>query len=121
MNESIRLLDSNLGISTVMQAETPRSMPEAKPLPATALRELGLEELYGAKTTDKLLEQALCPSIGDGTVLQPAVFSNHLKESLESLKDNRNPAVRSFVSGELAPLLENESLLGAYEGLLVGG
>ena len=96
-------------------------MPEARPLPSTALREAGLEELFGAATTEKFLEQVLCPSVGDGTVLQPAEFSACLRESLGALKDNRQPEVRSFVSGELAPLIENESLLQAYAGLLIGG
>ena len=96
-------------------------MPEARPLPSTALREAGLEELFGAANTDKVLEQALCPPVGDGTILQPAVFSSCLASCLEVLKDNRQAEVRSFVSAELAPLLENDALLQAYSGLLVGG
>ncbi|MBE6442748.1 MAG: type III secretion protein [Desulfovibrio sp.] len=121
MANSIRLLDSNLGIQGVLDAQDMPRMPEARPLPSTALREAGLEELFGAATTDKFLEQALCPSVGDGSILQPAEFSAALRESLAALKDNRRPEVRSFVSAELAPLLENEALLQAYSGLLVGG
>lgn len=121
MANSIRLLDSNLGIQGVLDAQDMPRMPEARPLPSTALREAGLEELFGAATTDKLLEQALCPSVGDGSILQPAEFSAALRESLAALKDNRRPEVRSFVSAELAPLLENEALLQAYSGLLMGG
>lgn len=121
MPDPLRLLDGHVGIENVLSSlETP-NMPEARPLPSTALREAGLEELFGATNTEKMLEQALCPSVGDGTVLQPAEFSNALKNSLDVLKDNRQPDVRSFVSAELAPLLENEALLQAYSGLLVGG
>ena len=121
MPDPLRLLDGNLGIQGVLDAQDMPRMPEARPLPSTALREAGLEELFGATTTNKFLEHALCPSVGDGTVLQPAEFSACLKASLEALKDNRQPEVRSFDSGELAPLLENETLLQAYSGLLVGG
>ncbi|MCR5563086.1 MAG: type III secretion protein [Desulfovibrio sp.] len=121
MPDPLRLLDGNLGIQGVLDAQDMPRMPEARPLPSTALREAGLEELFGAATTEKFLEQVLCPSVGDGTVLQPAEFSACLRGSLGALKDNRLPEVRSFVSGELAPLIENESLLQAYAGLLIGG
>lgn len=121
MPTNIGLLDAHLGIQGVLDAQDLPSMPEARPLPSTALREAGLDTLFGARTTEKFLEQALCPSVGDGSILQPAEFSASLKASLEDLKDNRQPEVRSFVSAELAPLLENEALLQAYSGLLVGG
>lgn len=121
MSDPIRLLDGSLGIQGVLDAGDAPKMPEARPLPSTALREAGLEELFGAATTDRFLEQSLCPSVGDGSILQPAAFSDALRESLEALKDNRQPEVRSFVSAELAPLLENEALLQAYSGLLLGG
>ena len=121
MSEPLRILDGNLGIQGVLDAQGTPSMPEARPMPSTALREAGLDELFGSQTTDRFLEQALCPSVGDGTILQPAEFSTALKDTFSALKENRQPEVRSFVSGELAPLLENEALLQAYSGLLVGG
>ncbi|MBQ7457147.1 MAG: type III secretion protein [Desulfovibrio sp.] len=121
INTDIHLLDPNLGISSVQDAQEMPHMPEAQLLPSTNLREAGLEELYSAKTTDKMLEQALCPSVGDGTILQPAVFSTALRESLDVLKNVNHTDVKSFVSGELSPLIENESLLQAYSGLLIGG
>ncbi|MBQ7617962.1 MAG: type III secretion protein [Desulfovibrio sp.] len=121
MPDHLRILDSGYGIQGVLEMRDLPNIPEARPLPTTALREAGLEELFGAANTDKYLEQVLCPSVGDGTILQPAEFSNCLRGSLEALKDNDQSAVRSFVSAELAPLLENEGLLQAYAGLLVGG
>ncbi len=121
MPDPLRLLDGNLGIQSVLHSQEMPRMPEARPLPSTALHEAGLEELFSATTTDKFLEHALCPPVGDGTVLQPAEFSSCLRESLTVLKENRQPEVRSFVSGELSPLLENEALLQAYSGLLIGG
>lgn len=121
MADLVRLLDANLGIQNVLDPQDYPHMPEARPLPSTALREAGLETLYGAQTTDRLLEQALCPQVGDGSILQPAEFNSCLSDALEALKNNRQSEVRSFVSGELAPLLENAALLQAYSGLLVGG
>ena len=121
MPDISRLLDSKVGIENVLLTREMASMPEARPLPSTSLREAGLEELFGATNTDKLLEQALCPSVGDGTILQPSEFSSCLKSSLEVLQNHRQAEVRSFVSAELIPLLENEALLQAYSGLLVGG
>lgn len=121
MPDSLRLLDGHLGIQGVLDARDMPRMPEARPLPSTALREAGLEELFGTPTTNKFLEQALCPSVGDGSILQPAEFSAALKDALESLKNSTRPEVRSLLSGEIAPLLENETLMQVYTGLLVGG
>ncbi|MBQ9536456.1 MAG: type III secretion protein [Desulfovibrionaceae bacterium] len=121
MADPIRLLDANLGISGILDAQENAHIPQARPLPSTALREAGLEELFGAKTSDKYLEEALCPDVGDGTILEPATFSAAIKSSLETLKDQTHADIRSFISGELAPLTENDTLLQAYSGLLVGG
>lgn len=58
MPDPLRLLDGHVGIENVLSSlETP-NMPEARPLPSTALREAGLEELFGATNTEKMLEQA---------------------------------------------------------------
>jgi len=117
----INILNANLGISGVLDTQEAFHMPEARLLPTTTTHKTGLSELFETNTTNTFLEKALCPSIGDGTILQPDVFHESLKGCLETLKDVQNPDVRSFVSAELAPLLENETLLQAYSGLLVGG
>ncbi len=118
---SLNLLDPNLGIQNVMDAGSGAHMPEARPLAATVLREAGLDELYSFKAAEKQLDAALCPSVGDGSILQPEIFQSELKGGLNALKDSRSPAVRIFVRDELAPLLENTELLKAYTGLMLGG
>lgn len=118
---SLNLLDPNLGIQNVMDFAGEAHMPDARPLASTVLREAGLDELYSGSAAEKQLEAALCPSVGDGSILQPENFQASLRECMVSLKDSRNPAVRAFVRDELGPLLENAELLKAYTGLMVGG
>ena len=67
------------------------------------------------------IEEALCPPVGDGSILQPELFHTELQGVLTALRDSDKPAVRAFVRDELTPLLENTELLRAYTGLMVGG
>ncbi|MBQ7739041.1 MAG: type III secretion protein [Desulfovibrionaceae bacterium] len=114
-------LNPNIGIQSVLTPQDEAHIPESKSLPTTTLSETGLNELFALTTTDKMLEQTLCPKVGDGTILKPTVFSDCLKDALDVLKDSPLPAVKTFVRDELTPLLENENLLKAYSGLLIGG
>ena len=118
---SLNLLDPNLGIQNVMDSGNGTHMPDARPLASTVLREAGLDELYNSGAAEKQLDAALCPPVGDGSILQPENFQAELRACLDTLKDSRAPAVRAFVRDELAPLLENTELLKAYTGLMVGG
>ena len=118
---SFNLLDPNLGIQNVMTAGNGEHMPDARPLASSVLREAGLDELYRAGAAKKQIDAALCPPVGDGSVLQPENFQMELKGSLEALKQCRDPRVRAFVRDELGPLLENTELFKAYTGLMVGG
>ena len=121
MATKINLLDTQLGIQDILTPQNAGSMPTARPLPQTALREAGVDELFNTVTTDKLIERNLTPRTGDGTILIPSIFSDAIANSLELLKENKNPDVRSFVHGELMPLMDNKDLMQAYIGLLVGG
>lgn len=118
---SINLLDGNLGIQTVLDSGTPTHLPQARPLASSATREAGLDELYNSRRAERLLEAALCPVTGDGSLLQPETFQAELQGCLEALRNSDKPAVRAFVRDELGPLLENTELLKAYSGLMVGG
>ncbi len=121
MTSKINLLDTKLGIQDILSPQNAESMPLARPLPQTSLREAGIEELFNTVTTDKIVERSLTPPTGDGTILTPSVFSDAIVNTLELLKDNKNPDVRSFVHGELMPLMDNKDLMNAYIGLLIGG
>ena len=118
----VNLFDASVGIQNVMDSPaTAQGIPTARPLAANVLREAGLEELYFPSNARHLLEQALCPDAGDGDLLRPEIFSANLAACRDALKDSADPAVRALVEDELGPLLENQSLLKAYMGLLIGG
>ncbi len=121
MPTSINLLDASLGIQNVMDMPETGSLPQARELPANALREAGLEDLYAPVNARQLMEKALCPDVGDGSILSPQTFSGLLRESMQKLEGSSNPAVKEMVSGELRPLLQNGELLQAYLGLMIGG
>lgn len=119
---SVNLFDSSMGIQHIMpQANPEQSMPTARPLAASMLREAGLEELYSANTAEKLLEQSLCPEVGDGELLRPDIFSTTLHSTMENLRGHSDPAVQALLKEVLTPLKENNELLRAYTGLMVGG
>lgn len=118
---SINLLDPGLGIQNIMDPGTAGHLPDARPLASSAMREAGLDELYNSRKAAQQLEAALCPPVGDGSLLQPELFHMELRGALTALRDSDKPAVRAFVRDELAPLLENTELLRAYTGLMVGG
>ena len=105
----------------VVDPGTAGHLPDARPLASSAMREAGLDELYNSRKAAQQLEAALCPPVGDGSLLQPELFHMELQGALTALRDSDKPAVRAFVRDELAPLLENTELLRAYTGLMVGG
>lgn len=121
MAASINLLDPSLGIQHVMDIRQGEALPTARPLASSVLREAGLEELYAPSNARHLVEQALCPDVGDGEMLRPEVFSAQITSCIEALQQSDDPAVRELIEQDLAPLLENKELLNAYTGLMIGG
>ncbi len=119
----INLLDPDLGIQNVLE-EPARgaSLPQYRQMAANALSEAGLEALYAPSNTARIVEEALCPDVGDGTLVQPAVFSACLARCAEKLSGKSgSPALRELLEKELDPLLENRELLNTYMGLLIKG
>ena len=121
MPSSINLLDASLGIQNVMDMPDSGNLPRARELASNALSEPGLEELYAPNNARQLVERALCPDVGDGSMLSPEVFSETLQSCVSSLKGSGDPVVRQMLSEELEPLLQNGRLLQAYLGLMIGG
>ena len=121
MPTPINLLDSSLGIQHIMDMPEPSNLPRARELASNALNEPGLEELYAPGNAWQLVEQALCPDVGDGSMLNPEVFSGSLESCLHDLEGSTEPAVKEMLSQELKPLLQNGQLLQAYLGLMIGG
>ncbi len=122
MSRNIGIFDTSVGIQNVLLDELENAtMPKAKPLAANVLSEAGLDELYMPRNAARMIEGALCPEVGDGKILRPDIFSDLLRNGLESLRESKNPDVRAFVRKDLAPMLEDATLLQAYTGLMVGG
>ncbi len=123
MGSSINLLDPSLGIQDILDPGLSVSdqLPQARPLAASVLREAGLEELYSPINAARLVEQALCPAVGDGELLRPEVFAATLRECFLALQDSDDPDIQDFLRTDLRLLLENRDLLQAYTGLMIGG
>ena len=79
---SINLLDPGLGIQNIMDPGTAGHLPDARPLASSAMREAGLDELYNSRKAAQQLEAALCPPVGDGSLLQPELFHMELQGAL---------------------------------------
>jgi type III secretion protein X len=123
MASSINLLDPSLGIQDILDPglSAAGQLPTARPLAVSVLREAGLDELYSASNAARLVEQALCPAVGDGDLLRPEVFAANLRECFMAMQESDNPAVQEFLRKDLRLLLENRDLLQAYTGLMIGG
>ena len=122
MSRNIGIFDTSVGIQNVLLNELENiTMPQVRQLAANVLSEAGLEELYMPRNAARLIEDALCPEVGDGKILRPDVFAALLRDALEALRESKNPDVRAFLRKDLAPMLEDANLLQAYTGLMVGG
>ena len=80
----VNLLDSSLGIQNVMDMPDLDNLPRARELASNALSEPGLEELYAPNNVWQLMERALCPDVGDGSMLNPEAFSERSEGQLRS-------------------------------------
>ena len=117
----VNLLDSGLGIQNILDPGSQTHMPEARPLASTVLREAGLDELYTRSGAQKQIEAALCPPVGDGSILQPEIFHAHLQGALDALKESRNPAVRTPVRDRQGALHGKTVILRGETGRMLGG
>ena len=122
MPRNIGIFDTSIGIQSVLlDGMNDENMPLARPLASTVMAEAGLEELFLPSNAGRMVETALCPEVGDGKVLRPDIFTANLRSSLEALKDSRNPDIRAFVRHDLTPIMEDNALLQAYVGIMIGG
>ena len=122
MAHNIGIFDTSIGIQNVLQDETNNvGMPTAKQLAANLMAGIGLEELYLPKNAALMIEDALLPAVGDGKVLRPDIFAANLRGIQSALENSRNEDIRAFVRKDLAAILEDNALLQAYAGLMVGG
>ena len=121
MGNGINLFDASLGIQNVLNMHSNENLPEARQIASSVIREAGIEDIYNATNMTTLMENLLCPSVGDGEILRADNFSRTLEACADSLKNSNDPQVQTFLQEVLFPLLENEELLHTYCGLMIGG
>lgn len=122
------LLNPSIGIADLMPMPAGERLPQARELSASVLQETGLEALYGAVNARTVVQGLICPVIGDGTLVNPEMFTSRLKSLQKRLRSGEkageaasDPRVREMLEKELEPLLQNEALFVAYSNLMVGG
>lgn len=114
-------MNPSIGIQSLMDMPDAGRLPETKELAPGLLRETGLEGLYGQVNTKTVVEDLLCPNVGDGTLVSPEVFSRELEAIVEKLQKSDNPKIKTLLANEITPLMENGALFSAYQGLMIGG
>lgn len=115
------LFNPTIGIQTLMPMPEQEALPAARDVGTSALAQSTLQTLYGPTNAQTRIEGFLCPDVGDGTLVAPEVFQRELRKIAKKLRKSKRPEIRSLVENELEPLEENEMLLSAYRGLMLGG
>ncbi len=118
---NINLFDSRVGIQNILNESQLDNLPQAKQIAATVVGAAGLGDVYTPKDLRKLVENVVCPNVGDGEILKPYNFSRVLTACANELKNSSDPQVQTFLKDVLYPLIENEELLHTYSGLMIGG
>ncbi len=115
------ILNSTVGIQELLRMPEEAGLPQAKELAAGMLQQTGLEGLFAPRGARTVTEALICPSVGDGTLVSPEVFSGLLESLVQKLRKSPNAKVRTMAEKELMPLMQNNMLLSAYRGLMLGG
>ncbi len=119
------LFNPSVGIQSLLPMADAEPLPDAREVGASAVGRSTLESLYGPANARARIEHCLAPDIGDGTPVSPEVFARSLRDiskKLEKrLKKHPDPKLAALLEEELEPLLENDMLLSAYRGLMLGG
>ncbi len=118
------LLDAQVGIGNILEPLTPGeqvSMPNAQPLGVNTLSITSMEATYAPHNIQTILEAAICPETGDGSLLIPAIFSSNLQACKLNLQNSDYYEIQNFLKKDLEPLLENQALLQMYVNLMIEG
>ena len=117
---AIDILNPNLGLLGVLEPAIERpSLPEARPLPSSAIPERGLDKLFDLPVAAQIIDLALTPEVPDPDLLRPEVFRRNLSEAFEALGSASEREIRRFVREDLAPMMEDGAVYELYAGLLV--
>ena len=122
MTSSVQnIFNPSVGIQGLLDMPDTGRLPQSRELATGALQATGLEGLYGPTNARTGIENLLCPNVGDGTLVSPEVFSAELEAIVRKLEKSENPKIRAMLVKEIIPLLQNNMLLSAYQGLMIGG
>ena len=97
------------------------SLPEAREVGSSAVGQSTLASLYAPTNARSRIEAFLAPNVGDGTLVSPEVFAGRLKSAYTKLRKSRSAKNKALAENELQTLLENDLLVAAYRGLMLGG
>ncbi len=117
----INLFDPDLGIQSVLENQDNYKLPGAKQFATPSTYDTSLEAVYNLSNTKSMLEDAVCPDMGNGEIVRSDVFSNSLERCALAHKNSKDQDVQDFLKKDLYPLLENEGLLRTYYNLMLGG
>jgi type III secretion protein X len=117
---AIDILNPNLGFSGVLEPAADRpGLPEARPLPSSAIPESGLSILFNLSGVAQAIDRALTPEVPDPDLLRPDVFRRNLSNAFEALGKAKRSEIRRFVREDLAPMMEEADLYELVSCLLV--
>lgn len=115
------LFNPDVGIQSLLQTSDASSLPDAREIGASAVRQSTLAGLYGPQNARSRIEGFLAPNVGDGMLVSPEVFARRIRSATEKLAKRGGAKGRAIAHEELATLLENNMLVAAYRGLMLGG
>ncbi len=117
----INLFDPNLGIQSIIENQDNYKLPAAKQFATPNIYDASLESTYNLPNIQSMIEDAVCPDMGDGEIVRGDVLSAVLHTCALELKNSSDADVQDFLRNDLFPLLENEDLLRTYYNLMLGG
>lgn len=119
---SVSSLNSKIGVGSILppQDEVLR-LPDSRSFVSIGESVSGLEDLFDAQNSEKMLMSALTPKLSNPEDATPGKIQENLDSAIDKLKQVKDPFVRAFCRDVAIPLEENHDLLKAYQMMLVGG
>ena len=121
MSSSVNLLNSNIGLGSVMNLPESEHLPQVEQIVVQNETEVKLDELYKGNSFSAIALQGLEPKLSSNDILQPANLNRSLNSIFERMQGIKDADVRRFLREDLSPLMENRELLKAYLGMMVEG
>ncbi|MGN0915852.1 MAG: hypothetical protein ACI4NE_05820 [Succinivibrio sp.] len=114
----VNLLNSHIGVSSVLPSATDAHLPEIKELSTAKTGDVRLEDLYRGESISNSVDTSLIPKVGHEELLQPKHLNSALQRAFEKMSTVKDVDVRHFVRDDMQSLMDNRELLNAYLGLM---